>query len=257
MISKLKNIYDVYGYYYFKLWTLHFLVLSSVFFIDIKYFLYSLIVYLVVAPLMVLVNHDYVSHEYVRPKNQWIELFCLFLMYIHDTNVQTKRIFHVNHHRKWYDPTQDPTCQKMQGVPVWRYILGFQRPVEQQLDPVKNISLLNNKWVQFFDQDYRKIYWAYIILMLVALPMSWFFVVCIYFPWVRMLISNSHDQVFHGKLQSNDHTWYLPFYSSGSWHIQHHKQYAHGYHGPGIWKWLNLAWYYQLLLFDDHNSDLE
>ena len=257
MIDYLKNIYRIYGYFYFKIWVLHLLVLCSIFFIDIKYFLYSVCVFLLYMPLMQLITHEYVSHEYIQPKNKWIDLLCLLLFYSQENNVQAKRDFHVMHHRHWKNVELDPAQQKMKNIPIWRYILSLQRPVEQNIIPVQNAMLENNIWVKMLNKHSQKIYWLYVSIMFLTLPLEWFFVMCIYFPWLGVIVFFTHDQVFHGKIKSKDHNWYLPIFGSQSWHIYHHENYDKCYHGPTFWKWLNPAWYYQLLLFKTNTSCLK
>lgn len=249
MLNKLKNITNVYGYFYLKVWMLHLVVLSSLFLIDIKYVVYGLIVTFFYMPLSQLIHHEYVSHQYVQPKNKWIDLVCLFLLYFSDTAALDKYAWHINHHVKWRDPAIDPVQQKMALTSKWRYLFGLTVPLDVDVPPRKNMLLENNQWVKMFDAHVSKIFLTYIILMFIVLPLPWFFVFCIYPYWLIMMLFNLHDQLFHGKNKDPDSAWYLPIYGNAAWHIKHHEEYKIEYYGPGMWRWFNLSWYYRLLLF--------
>ena len=251
MFKKLKEIYKIYGYYHFKVWALHIFVLLSLLLVDIKYLGYALCLHVFYMPLLQLITHDYISHEYIEPKNRWLDLVFLLMFYTNERTVQGKRDFHVAHHRYWINnPDKDPALQKMRNIPIWRYVLALQQPVtHDKIESVKNTLLKNNRWVVLFEPHYRKIYWAYTLIMFLVLPLPWFVALCIYLPWLLTVIPNFHDQVFHGTIQSKDHGWYLPLFSSQAWHLKHHEDYQTHYHGTKFWKWLNIAWYYHLLFF--------
>jgi fatty acid desaturase len=237
MLDKIKNFYNTYGYFYFKLWTLHSLVLVCLLTIDIKYFFIACLVFLVLMPLHQLVVHEYVSHEYIVPKNQYADLILLlFLFYAYGLNVKSKRDYHINHHRFWQQPNRDPTQQKMHNVAIWRYVLGFQKPLVQQLEPVKNSMLDNNRWVRIFEPYSRRIFLTYTVVLLIFLPIEWFAIFCIYYPWLNVIVFNFHDQMFHGRISSHDHSWYLLLFGNQAWHIEHHSKYREIYYGPGLWK---------------------
>jgi hypothetical protein len=206
-------------------------------------------------PLHQLVIHEYVSHEYITPKNKFVDLFLLLIFfYAYGFSVKSKRQYHITHHRHWKEPTQDPTQQKMENVPLWRYVLGFQEPKIQNLDIVDSRLLKNNQWVKLFEPHGTKILIAYNVLMFIVLPIEWFVVFCIYLIWIISVTGNMHDYLFHGSIQSKDHGWFLPFFGSQAWHLYHHEHYNSYYHGPGLWKWLNLAHYYQLMFFKKNNT---
>lgn len=249
MIHKLKDIIGNYGYFHFKIWILNLAVFSSFFFIDIRYFGYSLLIWLFYMPLIQLIHHEYVSHQYIQPKNRWIDLVCLFLLYFANTSAKDKHAWHIDHHLKWQNPDQDPIQQKMSKVSIWRYVFGFQEPVSVNIPPKQNVLLENNQWVRLFDTHVLAIYLTYVIVMFIVLPVPWFFIICIYVPWISMLVANFHDHLFHGQFGSQDHNWYLPVFGNAAWHCKHHEEFHTAYYGPGQWKWVNLLWYYQLLLF--------
>jgi hypothetical protein len=250
MLSTIKNFYATYGYFYFKIWALHLGVLLSLLLVDIQYFFIAILIFLLLMPLQQLVIHEYISHGYIKPKNQYVDLVVLlFLFYVYGSTTTEKKNYHMTHHRLWKDSNTDPTQQKINAVPFWRYVLGFHRPLIRNLDSVKNTLQLDNRWVKIFESRSKKIFLLYSAAMFIFLPIEWFIVCCVYYPWLNLIIFNTHDQVFHGKTKIKDSSWYLPVFGNQAWHVQHHERYMSDYYGPGLIKWLNLAYYYRLLLF--------
>ena len=250
MIRQLKKFYLIYGLYYIRMWTILALSVISLLVLDFEYFLIAVGVYLLYMPVIVTIEHEYICHEYIVPKNKIIDFFMLLIFYIHqDNNISNKRNYHMTHHRYWKDPHLDPTQSKMIDVSIWRHVLGFERPVSQHLNQVSNVNFENNSNVKLLDSHARKIYWGYRIAMLILLPVHWFVVFVIYVPWLYTTAYNFHDELFHGKIKSKDSSWYLPIYSNGAWHIKHHSEHAHNYHGPGIMSKFNISWYFQKLFF--------
>lgn len=254
MLRKIKDFYNTYHYFYFKFWIIQSLVLISLITLEFKYFLYGIVIYILYMPLLTVIQHDYISHEYIKPRNQWFDLLCLLLNCTTDTTVKGKKDFHTEHHKTWRDPEKDPTQRRMKGVPIWRYLFGFYTPVALELPEIKCNILTESRWAKYLDKHYRKIYLFYLLVCLIILPWPWFITICIYVPWIGAILFYLHDQIYHGSsIKSKDRPWLLPIYSSAAWHIKHHENYRVWYHGPGIWKWLNLSWYYQLLFFKPVN----
>lgn len=250
MIHQLKEFYSIYGLYYIRMWIILALTVISLVVLDIEYFLIAIGMYLLYMPIVSTIEHEYVCHEYVVPKNKIIDFFALLIFYIHqDSKITNKRNYHITHHRYWKDPHRDPTQEKMIGVPIWRHVLGFERPMAHRLDQVSNAKLENNSNVKLLDPYARQIYWGYRIAMFIFLPIHWFVVFVIYVPWLYTTAMNFHDELFHGKIKSKDSSWYLPIFSNGAWHIKHHSEYAYNYHGPAAIPRFNISWYFQKLFF--------
>jgi hypothetical protein len=252
-----NNIYNVYGIYYIRMWVILLLTIVSLAVLPLEYFLIAIGIYLVYMPVIQTIEHEYICHEYIVPKNKIVDFFALVLFYIHhDGNVANKRNYHVTHHRYWKDQRKDPTQEKMIGVPVWRHVLGFERPMPIHIDQVRNSLLESNQLVQLLEPHAKKIYWGYRLAMLIFLPLPWFVVFVVYVPWLFTTAINFHDTIFHGQVQGKDNSWLLPIYGNGSWHIKHHSEYARNYHGPSKIVKFNIAWYLQKLLFVDNRQPL-
>ena len=138
----------------------------------------------------------------------------------------------------------------MIGQPVWRHVFGFDRPVAIELDTVKNSLLTDNRFVKLMDPYARHIHYTCILLMFIFLPWAWFVIFAVYIPWLAFIASNFHDELFHGELQTEDNSFYMPFFSNGAWHLKHHREYAYNYYGPCIIPKLNPSWYFQKLFFN-------
>jgi fatty acid desaturase len=222
------------------------------------YFVYALIAYQVLMPLIQLISHEFICHEYVTPKNKLSELFVFIIFYgFGGRTVLSRRSYHVSHHRYWKTPEKDPPQQKMAAGTFWGYIFNTQKPVAQNIDMVTSKRLDENPLVKKLNPIANKIYWAFHITLFILLPIEWFVVILIYVPVLLMLTFNVHDYIFHGpKFKSKDHGYYLPLFGNQAWHIQHHSEYATNYFGPGLWKYVNPSWYLTKLLFNDTNKSL-
>ena len=250
MINKIKQIYNTFGYYFFKVWFLHLFTLLGLLFIDLKYFGIAWILFFIFMPFYQLIFHDWLSHEYVKPKNYFAKWVSLIFFYTQDNTVLVKKNYHVNHHRNWLTPDKDPTVQKMKGLSYIRYVLGWQMPVLQDVISVENSILKSSKLVQWLDKNQRVLYWIHMLVLFALLPLPWFMVVAIYFPWTMMIVASSHDYYFHGPVKGKDSSWLVPLFSAGAWHVHHHDYWKEGeYYGPGLWCWINPGWYFRLLLF--------
>ena len=257
MINKLQEIYQVYGMFYIRRWAVLALTVISLFTLNFEYFLIALGFYFLIIPVLQTIIHEYICHEYISPKNKVIDFVFLLAFYMYDGgSIVHKRNFHVTHHRYWKVPEKDPTQEKMIGVSVWKHVLGFERPTKHNLDHVEHAMLENNSNVKLLDPYAKYIHWSYIGIMFLILPWAWFVALLIYVPFLLATAGNFHDVLFHGSIQSKDKSWYLPFYGNGSWHITHHSDYSHNYHGPGIMPKLNPAWYFQKIFFVENKKPI-
>lgn len=250
MLESFKKFYKVQGQFYFKIWALHLLMFLSLVFLDFNYFVISLILYaFIVMPLYQAIVHEYICHEYVKPKNDVLDFLFLLWYYCYSgSSVRAKRDFHVTHHRHWRNPDMDPTQQKLRAAPLWRYVFSFMKPVPQHIERVNNALLENNKFVRMLEPHGDRLYWIFRLFLLIALPLPWFVIVVVYWPWLLMTLFSFHDALFH-KYNSPDRLLYVPIYGNATWHNRHHEQYAYDYYGPGLWPYFNPSWYVKVLFF--------
>jgi hypothetical protein len=221
-------------------------------------FIWVTVIFLLYGPLIQIIHHEYISHEYIKPKNIVYEFLLLIIFYCAlGQSVMDKKRFHSAHHRLWKDPTADPTRLKISASrSPWQYIFGLSPAVSHDTLPdIKPASFVRNSlFVKFFDTHAFSLYVLCRILVLLCLSWNWFLVVVVWVPWLLRLMNGANEYVFHGPTQHRENSLLLPIYGSQTWHIRHHTHWKTYDHGPGIWQWLNLCWYYQLLFFKDVNN---
>jgi hypothetical protein len=259
----MKNFIAPYKEFQIRVFLLHLAVLLSLIYIDFGYFLLSILMFVFVGPLLQLIMHEYISHEYIEPKNPTITCLLLILFYSivfagTHSSIRTKRNFHITHHRHWKDADQDPTQLKLGKTNIWLYVFGFNRPIEFTIEEATNSILENNAILNFIDRHSKILNYTINLFFLIILPFEWFVTIFIYLPWLLLIVANIHDVLFHGPVENKkDSNWYLLFFSSQAWHLYHHNNYRTYYFGPSHIKYFNLAYYYQKILFKNTNHSLK
>ena len=165
MLHQLKEFYSIYGYYSFRVWALHILSLCSIVYLGLDYFYIGIIFFLLVMPLHTLIFHEWISHEYVQPRNKLCKLFSLFVFYSQDNTIRGKKNYHVYHHRHWLNQDLDPTYQKLKKLPWYRYVLGLQKPIAQHIPNIENSLLESSNLVKTLDKYHRAIYVALALIL--------------------------------------------------------------------------------------------
>jgi hypothetical protein len=244
-----QEFYKTYGYYFIKVWCIHILAILGFFILDNTYIAIGLIVGVLFWHLYGLVFHDWISHEYIKPRNRLFTWLMLFVFYSQDNMIRKKKNYHVYHHKHWKDRDVDPTCQKLEGLSLFRYLFSLHKPVAQNIPEVTNSILETNRLVRILDAHSRKLYFASIIVLWAILPFAWFFIAAVYVPWTIMIIANYHDYFFHGPMQGQDRSILTLIFSCQAWHIEHHTHWHTEYYGPGYWYLINPTWYYRKLFF--------
>jgi hypothetical protein len=201
-------------------------------------------------PLLGIIAHDYICHEYVKPKNKIIDAICLILFYMMGFNVTDKRNYHIYHHIMWKDKDKDPTSLKLKNSSLVSYLLSTSSPVNLSAIPIYPNTLADNKIIKTLEQHYEYIYWLSRIVMLLFLPIEWFVVLVIYLPSIFSVIYNSFDYYFHGPINGKDNSMLFLIFNNTAWHNHHHNDWQTPYYGPNWFKWINPAWYYTLFLFN-------
>lgn len=249
MYSKLFYFYQIFGCHYLKNWTWHLLAIICILTLDPRFFLISFAIFLIVTPLIQVISHDYVSHEYITPKNRFYQFLVLGLWYLLGQTVQNKKNYHYWHHINWQNRNIDPTQKLLANKSFFRYLFSLHFPVDNSIPIVLKGSLVNSPSIRMLDKYSIHIYWTSLIAMIIFLPWTWFVTLIVYPTWLQMLIERLHDYYFHGGGPKKDTAWLLFLFGSASWHIHHHRNWHDEYHGPEIWKWFNLCWYFRQIMF--------
>lgn len=256
MIEKIQQLYRIYGNYYLEIWATHLISLLSLIFLDIQYFLFALIIFWSVLPLLQLLTHEYISHEYIQPRYKILTILFLLLVYWSTKHtIFNKKNFHFYHHKHWQDPDTDPTLQKMKGTRLLPYMFSIVNPVPQHIPKTESSLLKNDPLIAWMDQHASWFHYGIKLLMLVVLPIEWFIVFNAYFVSMNLIRSNYSEYYFHGPLNGQDSNWRGIIFGNGAWHMHHHTVSAQLYFGPGHWRWFNLSWYYKLLFFKTLRSN--
>jgi len=237
------------NYHLLKIWILHLAAILCLIVLPWQYFAASLVLYFFMMPIFQLIFHDWICHEYCKPKNQFLEKVMLLIFYTHDNNVRDKKNYHIFHHTKWNTPEEDPTYRKLEGVSLFRYIIGFQKNLDLGIYN-KNFSILEKlSIVQWLDKYSRLLYISWISLIFLLFPLSWFIIICVFYPWILYITSCYHDYYLHGPIKNHDRNWTAIMFGHGAWHYAHHENWRDEYYGPGLWRIINPAWYVRQLLF--------
>lgn len=246
-----------FNYYIGKIWFLHIAALICLVLAPIEWFLAAVVIYWFAMPMFQLIFHDWVCHEYCKPRNQFIEFVLLLFFYLHDNNIRNKKTYHVWHHRQWATPENDPTYRKLEGVSLFKYFLGLQRNLDLKIPDLKIELVENRRLFKWMDLHSRSIYISWIVFALVVFPWSWIVATIIFYPWLLHLALCYHDWHLHGPKQRLDHNWLVIIFGHATWHHMHHEHWREEYYGPqGFWRWINPAWYYRHLLFTKCHRDL-
>ena len=249
-MQTLKQFYQTFGWYYVRIWTIHVAALAGVFVLDFRDILAIFIAGLFFNHAYQLIFHDWISHDYIRPRNTVFKWLCLMLFYSQDNTIRKKKNYHVFHHQNWQNAEVDPTQQKLKNRGLFEYLFALHSPVAQNI-PVREVSLLENEPViKFFDQHSKLVYFATLVMAFAILPMTWFLAVAIYFPCINTVLGNYHDFYFHGPMQGQDKNLLTTVYGTQAWHIAHHQSWREEYYGPGWWFLINPTWYYRQLFFE-------
>ena len=246
----IKDFLKKYGYYYVTTWFWHIVALLCMVTMDPMLLVAALLLFLIVAPLMQLISHDYISHEFIKPKNRFYEIIALTLWYALGQTIHGKKSFHTWHHKSWQLPDVDPTQQLLQGKNLFRYVFSLHSPKPQHIPDQDHTRLFDNAVIKWLDQHAMIIYWGIVAVLLIVLSWPMFVVVRIYVPWFMALTSKFHDWYFHGGGPKKDSAWLIPVYSHSAWHIEHHSKWQNEYYGPSFWKWLTPSWYIRKIMFN-------
>lgn len=250
MLEKIRNFYRIYGIYYIEIWLTHLVSVIGLLFMPLEYFFYGLFFFWLLLPLTQLLTHEYISHEYIQPRNRALSVVFLCLVYwLTKHTIFSKKNFHFYHHKHWQDPGTDPTLQKMKGSKLLPYLFSVVKPVPLDLPKTESSLLKNDRLIRWLDEHSGYIHYGSRLIMLILFPIEWFVVVNAYFVSMNLIRSNYSEYYFHGPLNGRDRNWMCLLFGNGVWHIRHHTVSAKLYFGPGLWKWFTLSWYYYLLFF--------
>lgn len=196
-----------------------------------------------------IIMHDYICHEYIKPRNSIIEILCLLIWCLFvGERIADKKTYHFFHHRNWKNNQTDPTQLKLKNNNYIKYIFDLYKPTWAPADQLENPSLSTHIFM-WFNRNCYSIFWAGVVISFVLLPIKIFFIFHILSRSLFVLMGNSHDYYFHKTSANRDSNWLSILLGSAAWHMQHHETWKNEYYGPGQWRYLNFSWYLRKLFF--------
>jgi hypothetical protein len=199
-------------------------------------------------PVLGLTFHEYISHEYFKPKNILLEcsLLTVFVTYTWDS-LRNKKNYHFLHHKYVGDPLRDPTQAKLDNTSISQYIFEYGKQTHIPI-PIETANEFNSKVWVFFDTYHVYILILTMIIWMMAFPIWTVFAFYFYPKLLLNLTTKSVDIYFH-KYNGHDLPLLTFFFGSSCLHISHHKTWRVNYCGDGVSKILNLQYWYGKLLF--------
>lgn len=248
------------------------LIVGSIVF-PLYYWLYSfLFFYLLFGPLFISTNHEYIMHEYIRPRNRVIEFLCFYIIVLYSfSNLKHNKKHHMLHHIHGHKrPELDPTVQRLSGTSTWQFLLDLWvvRTGQSAVGPVNSMShaeerlsrgaIPEDSW-NFFNKHWLLIAAGTQIVWLLLFP-AWTWFVFYVYPVALGMLTGRFSEVYYHKWHKNDNPVFVFLQGSQAWHQCHHATFMDRKIGPTPWeypgsrvnknwKYLNGQYYINKLLF--------
>ena len=119
----LKNFTNV-GKYHQRVYSVQLLTLLGLIILPWHYLLISLALLIPVWHAFYIITHDYIAHQYIKPRSALAQLIVLgFITLLTGEALLDKKNYHMVHHSKW-NTSMDPTYRMLDGTSFWKYILN-------------------------------------------------------------------------------------------------------------------------------------
>jgi hypothetical protein len=234
-------------------------VIYAFFVVDWIWLLSGFMFYWVAKSIFIATYHEYQVHKWIRPKYKFIELLGWLLTAIWEQqSPYNKCRFHFLHHTFGNDPKKDPTQAKVdltENALLYHFDLTPHASLEN-LPPMPDDEVDPTPMFDWFNKHWYKVFFATILIWLITLPF-WTFLAFFIFPvWIWGIIYRYTDWWWH-KLNNPDPNWMVLLIGTHAWHNYHHKYSNYGtdkkvkevYLGPKPWKYFNIDFYIQKLLY--------
>lgn len=207
--------------------------------------------------LLEFVNHYYLEHRYVKPKNRLVQHLVEYFTYawFPDTYLDKARSMRIhNYHHKYWKTNKDDFTKGLETYGFGAGLLNIQiftKPNDKQ-----NQRLLKEfsdfPWVIKYFIEIKIILSMMFIMMFGAKYFLYFFII----PWLlRGFFQYQHDLWFT-IFGEKDHPWLFPLALHQAWHMYHHehgkqmpKKWDQLFPGPKFLKYLNPQYYFGKLFF--------
>ena len=258
-IYKSIRFIDEYKYFLF----LYMIIGYNVIFFNFQFLLSSLIFSYTLHFLLQIIEHDYIMHEYIVPKNKVIEYIVTYVARISLGNYEQVKASHMNHHYFWNQSQDYHTILIRQSkikslLDANIYALAkYQTLVDKILE--KGLIKLNkmNFLHRFLNDNY-----FLTISIIGAIMLSCFgiagFVGFFLTPMVyHIVFGSAPDVTMNMPNKQKNLPWLWPLLLRDAWHYQHHIKYTPNefkkiediFFGPKILMYLNFEYYLIKLFF--------
>ena len=202
-------------------------------------------------------KHDYIEHNYIVPKNQFIKYVVDFILYVTNPGIyadkQTWIKIHVYHHSYWKSDLDQFTKAIRQGIikTTLAVYSPLSRPTQGNLE-----QLL---------KEYPKFTWIfrYLIEIKILLAISFisifgleYFLYLIMIPMILKLALDSQHDWFLIKFGERNYGLLFPLLLNQAWHVTHHINYKKApttwselFNGSSWIKYINPQYYVARLFF--------
>ena len=204
------------------------------------------------------IAHDYICHNYIRPRNKLFEILCLgFFSILLGETLLSKKNYHIHHHR-YLNTDDDPTQARLKNNSLITYILElYQTPFNKPIDQVAN--RLSTDIEIWFEEHTRLVFYVGIVLSFILMPLWLFVVLHVYCRFLLFVGFKAEEYYFHKTIStdlSKDKSFLVIFIGGSAWHSYHHIYREKPFYGDGIWKYLNLSWYFTKFMFAENKSNI-
>lgn len=202
-------------------------------------------------------KHDYIEHNYIVPKNQFIKYIVDFILYITNPSMYADKLawikIHIYHHSYWKTESDQFTQDITQGI------------VSSTLSVYHPFARPNKKALDQLLKEYTKFTWIFRYLLEIKLLLSVgfillfgleYFVYLIMAPMIFKLALDGQHDWFLIKFGERDYGFLFPLTLNQAWHVTHHINYKHSpttwselFNGASWVKYINPQYYVARLFF--------
>jgi len=248
IINKLKNVAIP--------WYFIFVIAGLIFYFDILLIMYSLIVTWGIWALTEVPKHDYIEHNYIRPKNTIIKYLIDFILFLLNSEMYANKKgwqkMHDLHHKNWRTDKDTLTYAIDRGILIaMAAYRPFARPNKEDLNEILK-GYATFSWIFRYLIEI-KILIAITLLLLLGPQLFLYFVAIP--ASLKLGFEGQHDWYIIRFGERN--YWFMwPIALNQAWHLSHHQSYNKApntwgdiFQGPTWVRYINPQYYLTILFF--------
>jgi fatty acid desaturase len=256
LIKKIKAFRN-FGWWHCLSYLAYILTLIGLIVFPIWWILLAILLFIPLYHTLSVIQHDYICHNYITPKNNfWKAASLIYFSILTGETLLTKKNYHIHHHAYW-NTDNDPVQARLKNNSLFAYVLElYQTPFDKPIDHV--IDKLPTAFEIWIEKHTKIIFCIGLLLSFILMPIWLFFIVQVYCRCLMLIIGKIEEYYFHKTVNtdlSKDSSFAGLFIGGSAWHIRHHMYMDKPYYGSGIWKYLNLSWYVTNLAFNPNTNN--